>query len=169
MKWTPSCDIAFKKLKEALFSEPVLKIPDCDKPFVIQTDASDRGVGGVLSQLGSDGVEHPVAYFSRKPLPREEKYSTVEKECLAIKLSVQTFHVYLLVKPFTIGTDYRCLEWLDHMKENNSRLSRWSLFLQPYQYQVVYRPGHKNGNADALSRGTYCGQTSLPQEKRKEV
>ena len=110
VKWTPSCDIAFKKLKEALCSEPVLKIPDCDKLFVVQTDASDRGVGGVLSQLGSDGVEHPVVYFSRKLLPLEEKYSTVEKECLAIKLSVQqTFHVYLLGKPFTIETDHRCL------------------------------------------------------------
>ena len=169
VKWTPSYDIAFKKLKEALCSEPVLKIPDCDKPFVVQTDASDRGVGGVLSQLGSDGVEHPVAYFSRKSLPREEKYPTIEKECLAIKLSVQTFRVYLLGKPFTIETDHRYLEWLDRMKESNLRLSRWSLFLQPYQYQVVYRPGHKNGNEDVISRGTYCGQTSLLQEKGKEM
>jgi len=151
VNWTPASDIAFRKLKEALCSEPVLKIPDFEKHFTLQTDASDRGVGGVLSQHGEDGAEHPVAYFSRKLLPREEKYSTVEKECLAIKLSVQTFRIYLLGRPFTIETDHRFLEWLDRMKENNLRLSRWSLSLQPYQYNVVYRPGHRNGNADALS------------------
>ena len=88
---------------------------------------------------------------------------------LGNKISVQTFRVYLLGKPFTIETDHRYLERLDCMKESNSQLSRWSLFLQPYQYQVVYRPGHKNGNADALSRGTYCGQTSLLQENGKEM
>ena len=60
---------------------------------MVQTDASDRGVGVVLSQLGSDGVKHPVAYFNHKLLSREEKYSTVEKECLAIK-SVSRHSVY---------------------------------------------------------------------------
>ena len=169
MKWSPACEIAFRKLKEALCSEPVLKIPDFKKTFILQTDASDRGIGAVLSQHDDSGMEHPIAYYSRKLLPREEKYSTVEKECLAIKLSIQTFRVYLLGRPFIIETDHHSLEWLDRMKENNARLCRWSLFLQSYQYKVVYRPGHKNGNADALSRGTFFGQTSLPQEKGEEV
>ena len=92
-------------------------------------DASDRGVGAVLSQHDDSGVEPLIAYYL---LPREEKYSTVEKECLAIKLSIQIFRVYLLGRPFVIETDHHSLEWLDRMKENNARLSRWSLFLQSY-------------------------------------
>ena len=93
-----------------------------------------------------------MAYFSRKLLPREEKYSTIEKECLAIKLAVQAFRVYLIGCPFVIQTDHRSLEWLDRMKENNARLTRWSLCLQPYQFEVKYRPGKGHINADTLSR-----------------
>ena len=150
--WSADCDTAFKELKGLLCSCPVLKSPDFDKPFVLQTDASDRGVGAVLSQLDDEGAEHPVAYFSRKLLPREERYSTVEKECLAIKLGVQIFRVYLLGRPFTIQMDHRSLAWLDRVKENNSRLTRWSLALQSYNFEVQYRAGKMNQNADALSR-----------------
>lgn len=100
--------------------------------IILQTDASDHGVGAVLSQLDEEGKDHPVACFSRKFLPREEKYSTVEKECLG----VQTFRVYLLLRVFTIQSDHRALEWLDRIKENNAQLTRWSLSLQPYQFKV---------------------------------
>ena len=139
LQWTKECVNAFDKLKHHLRSSPILKSPDFDRDFVLQTDASDRGVGAVLSQTDQEGVEHPVAYFSRKLLPREEKYSTVEKECLAIKLGIQNFRVYLLGRPFTVETDHHCLEWFDHLKENNARLTRWSLALQPYAFKVVYR------------------------------
>ena len=145
--------LAFRKLKELLCSAPVLYAPNYEKEFILQTDASERGVGAVLSQTDDEGEDHPIGYFSRKLLPREEKYSTIEKECLAIKLGIQAFRVYLLGKPFTIQTDHRALEWLDRVKENNARLTRWSLLMQPYQYRTQYRPGRINGNADALSRG----------------
>ena len=167
VKWTSECNEAFKALKQLLCSAPVLRSPDFTREFVLQSDASDRGVGAVLSQLDDEGDDHPVTFFSRKLLPREEKYSTIEKECLAIKLAVQTFRVYLLGAPFVIQTDYRSLEWLDKLKENNPRLTRWSLALQPYQYCVVYRAGKANSNADALSRGfpSTSGATSVSQEK----
>ena len=151
--WTPSCEIAFQKLKEQLCSAPVLRSPDFEKMFTVQTDASDRGVGAVLSQADGEGGDHPIAFYSRKLLPREERYATVEKECLAVKLGVEAFRVYLLGRPFVVETDHRALEWMDRMKENNMRLTRWSLFLQPYNFTVRYRPGKSNGNADALSRG----------------
>ena len=105
--WTPACSKSFEELKKHLCSDPVLKSPDFKRPFILQTDASNRGVGAVLSQIDAEGEEHPVAYFSRKLLEREEKYSTIEKECLAIKLAIQAFRVYLLGKPFTIQTDHR--------------------------------------------------------------
>ena len=164
VQWNSECGRAFEKLKSLLCGEPVLKCPDFEKPFVLQTDASDRGVGAVLSQL-YEGEDHPVAYFSRKLLPREEKYSVVEKECLAIKLAVQIFRVYLLGRSFTIQTDHRSLEWLDRLKDANNRLMRWSLALQPFQFSVQYRTGKANANADALSRAFSDGATGVSLEK----
>ena len=107
--------------------------------YILQTDASKRRVGAVLSQQSEDEGDKPMAYFSRKVLLREEKCSTIEKQCLAI-------YRY---------TDHRSLEWLDWMKENNARLACWSLLLQPYQYTMEHKPRVKNGNADTLSRLAY--------------
>ena len=107
----------------------------------------------MLSQVGDDYLERPVAYFSRKLLPREVKYSTIEKECLAIKLGVEAFRVYLLGKDFIIQTDHRSLVWLDKLKDKNMRLARWNLILQQYSFRVFHGADRKNGNADALSRG----------------
>jgi len=125
--WTVKCEKAFNTLKTALCQSPILKSPDFERKFILQTDASDIGVGAVLSQLDEEGKECPLAYYSRKLLPREKRYSTVEKECLAIKLAVEHFKVYLLGKPFTIHTDHRSLIWLNKLKDKNSRLTRWSL------------------------------------------
>ena len=150
--WTDICNTAFTTLKALLCSTPILKTPDFSKPFILQTDTSERGIGAVLTQQDGAGEEHPVAYFSRKLLPREEKYSTVRKECLAIKVACHVFRVYLLGRPFTIQTDHRALQWLDRLKENNARLTRWSLALQPFNFFVVHRAGRINGNAGALSR-----------------
>ena len=96
VNWTPGCQQAFDELKRILCSSAVLRSPDFTRPFILQTDASNRGVGAVLSQRDTNGVEHPVAYFSRKLLPREENYPAIEKECLAIKLATHAFRVYLL-------------------------------------------------------------------------
>ena len=73
------CDVAFQELKSILCSSPVLASPDFSRSFILQTDASERGVGAVLSQCDDDGQKHPFAYFSRKLLPREEHYSTLRK------------------------------------------------------------------------------------------
>ena len=151
--WTDECDRAFVSLKTALCSAPVLYSPRFDIPFILQTDASDRGIAAILSQvLNKDGSDHPIAFFSRKLLPREQRYSTVEKECLAIKAGMEAFRVYLLGRPFTVQTDHRALAWLYRLQDSNSRLACWSLALQPYDFTVVHRKGTANGNADALSR-----------------
>ena len=157
VQWNEECTKAFETLKRCLCYDPVLKSPDFTQQFVdvvLQTDASDRGAGAVLSQRGSDGEEHPVAYYSRKFLPREERYSTVEKEVLRRRLNSQSrhFEVFVIGRRFAIQTDHRSLEWLDKLKESNPRLCRWSLSLQSYLYTVEHRPGKANGNADYLSR-----------------
>ena len=71
--WTPKRDIAFQNLKKQLCSDPVLRSPDFAKQFIVKKDAADRGVGAVLSQSDDNNEDHPVAYFSRKVLPYEEK------------------------------------------------------------------------------------------------
>ena len=93
VKWTTDCVKVFNQLKDALCSNPVLKSPCFDRTHILQTNASDRGVGAVLRQCDDLGDEHPIVYYSRKLLPREQHYSTVEKECLAIKLSIEAFKV----------------------------------------------------------------------------
>ncbi len=122
--------------------------PDFNRVFILQTDASGVGVGAVLSQ--GENEDHTIAYFSRKLLPREISYSTVEKECLAIILAVKHFKAYLLGRSFLTQTDHRALQWLDKFKEKNARLTRWSLLLQPFNFAVQHRRGL--ANADALSR-----------------
>ena len=135
------------------------------KPFVLQTDASKSGIRVVLSQADEEGVEHPVAYYSRKLLPRETHYATVEKECLAVVSGVKFFRVYLEGTKFTVETDHRSLEYLQRMRETNGRLTRWSLSLQPYDYTIRHRAGVDNGNADGLSRTANPRESSLEKER----
>lgn len=152
--WLEECQAAFTKLKQALVEAPVLQNPNFNRPFVLQTDASDRGIGAVLSQDGADGQEHPIAYLSRKLLTREVSYSAVEKECLAIVWGVQKLHTYLYGRSFTIQTDHQPLRWLNQIRDKNQRLLRWSLTLQQYRFVMEHRSGAANRNADGLSRAT---------------
>ena len=153
IEWTPSCKEAFRMLKAALQEPAVLNVADPSCPLILQIDASDRGLGAVLSQKSVDGIEYPVAYASRKLFPREENYSVIEKECLAIVWALKFFHTYLYGHMFSIESDHQPLTWLQRMKNANGHLMRWALPLQPYHYSLGHRPGSKNGNADGLSRG----------------
>ncbi len=107
--WGPTEDEAFQRVKAALTSEPVLRAPDFNCPFLLQTDASNTGLGAVLSQV-QDGEEHPVIYISRKLTPAEHRYAAVEKEALAAKWAVLELRYYLLGRvhshygpcPFTV-------------------------------------------------------------------
>ena len=150
--WSKRAEFAFQKLKEVLTTAPIMRNPDFQRTFILQTDASGVGVGAILSQGEGESEDSPIAYFSRKLLPREQAYSTVEKECLAIVLAVRHFRAYLLGRPFVIQTDHRALQWLHQFKEKNARLTRWSLVLQPYSFTIQHRKGKANANADALSR-----------------
>ena len=167
VRWTEDCEAAFGKLKELLVTPPVLKVIEPEKPYILQTDASELGLGAVLSQLGDNSGEHPVAFASRKLLPREKNYSVIEKECLAIVWSLQVFRVYLLGQKFTIETDHQPLSWLDKMKNTNHHLTRWALAVQPYRMELQHRRGSLNKNADGLSRGplTSIGRVAVTTEQ----
>ena len=107
--WNDKWETAFSRLKGLLVTPPVLKVVEPGKPYILQTDACESGLGAVLSQLEEDGEEHPVAFASRKLLPREKNYSVIEKECLAIVWSLQVFYVYLFGQKFTIETNHQPL------------------------------------------------------------
>ena len=154
--WTQSCQEAFDKLKAILKSEPVLAAPDFQKPFKLAVDASDVGAGGVLLQEDESGVDHPVCYFSKKFSKCQKNYSTIEKECLALILSIQHFEVYISSSSslVTVYTDHNPLTFLRKMKNKNQRLLRWTLLLQEYNLDVRHIKGRENVVADALSRMT---------------
>ena len=150
--WAEDCDKAFQTLKDKLSSFPVLHLPNFSKPFVVQVDASERGLGAVLCQSSEDGFEHPIVYCSRKLLDREQKLSTTEKECLGIVWAVETFKPYIYGTTFTVETDHNPLVWLDKCKDVNQKLLRWSLILQQYSFTIRHKNGSDHKNADALSR-----------------
>ncbi|CAK1592478.1 unnamed protein product [Parnassius mnemosyne] len=142
---------SFNNCKQILTNAPILQYPNFDEPFILTTDASDVALGAVLSQ-GKIGSDKPVAYASRTLSDIEAKYSTIEKELLAIVWAVKYFRPYLYGRKFVIYTDHRPLTWLMSLKDPNSKLTRWRLKLAEYDYTVVYKKGRQNTNADALSR-----------------
>ena len=157
LQWTDESISAFKDIQQALGKNPVLHSPDFDKPFILQTDASDRGIGAVLLQ-GPPEDQHPLAFISRKLEPREVRYSTVEKEALAIKWALDSFKYYLLGREFIIQTDHKALQWMQRMKDTNGRITRWYLAMQPFRFTVQHIPGKLNVTSDYLSR---CFNESL--------
>ena len=158
-RWNEEAQRAFEDLKKALLTEPILRLPDFDRQFVVYTDASDYGLGAVLAQNFADG-EAVVSYASRQLSSSERNYSTIQKECLAIVWALQYFHHYLFGRTFVIVTDHRPLKWLQTMKPKSAQMERWMCDLQAYSFEVKHRPGKCNGNADFLSR--------CPVEEKKE-
>lgn len=142
---------SFEMCKELLTHAPLLQFPDFTKPFILTTDASNFAVGAVLSQ-GTIGSDKPIAYASRKLSDTESRYSTIEKELLAIVWAIKHFRPYLYGRKFIIYTDHRPLAWLNSLKEPNSKLTRWRLRLEDYNFDIHYKKGKQNTNADALSR-----------------
>ena len=151
VKWTGECQRALELLQKHLNSQPFLILPDVNSKFVLRTDASSRGVGGVLLQY-REGVLRPVKYVSRKLLPRESRFSTIERECLAIIWTIGKLALYLSNTHFTLQTDQRALQYLNSCNYKNSRLTRWAILLQEFKFNVQHIPGADNIIADYLSR-----------------
>ena len=149
--WKQEHQTAFDSLKQAIISFPVLRNPDFDKVFILQADSCDRGTGAVLLQV-FEGKKLPIQYLSKKLLPRERQYSTIDKECLAIVRAVSVLREYLEGREFIIETDHFPLQWLNKMKVQNQRLLRWSLLLQEFKFKIHHIKGKDNKVADSLSR-----------------
>ena len=152
--WTPECQHAFESVKSLLSHAPVLAAPDLSRPFKLEVDASAGGAGAVLLQEDAGGVDHPVCYFSRKFNKHQVRYSTIEKETLALLLALQHFEVYVGSSPLpvVVFTDHNPLIFLSRMYNHNQRLMRWALVVQDYNLDIHHKKGSENVLADALSR-----------------
>eukprot|EP00731_Ephydatia_muelleri_P023718 Em0015g1301a len=161
-EWNESCQNAFDQLCACLVSAPVLAFPDYSKTFILDTDASENGIGAVLSQGQDDGSECVIAYASRSLSRQEQRYCVTRRELLAVVEFVHHFRCYLLGQHFTLRTDHGSLIWIQNFREPEGQLARWIERLQEYNFTVVHRPGIRHGNADALSRMPcrQCGRDS---------
>ena len=150
-RWTNECQNAFEDLRRRLVTTPVLAYPDYTRPFILDTDASDTGIGAVLSQLGPEGEETVLAYASRSLSKPERRYCVTRRELLATVYFTKHFRHYLLGRHFTLRTDHCSLVWLKNFKEPEGQLARWLECLQEFDCEIVHRRGCKHTNADALS------------------
>lgn len=149
--WDDACMAAFSQLRDRLSSAPVLALPDPGCRFIVDTDASNLGVGAVLSQEVEAG-EKVVAYYSRTLSRQERNYCVTRRELLAVIAALHHFRPYLYGQPFLLRTDHASLTWLLSFREPEGQVARWIEALQSYQFEIQHRPGHLHGNADALSR-----------------
>ncbi|KAK3560616.1 hypothetical protein QTP86_012142 [Hemibagrus guttatus] len=152
--WGPEAELAFNKLKCRFTSAPILILPNPEIPFTVEVDASDVGVGAVLSQRGADNKLHPCAFLSHCLTPTERNYHVGDRELLAVKLALKEWRHWLegAKHPFQVLTDHKNLEYIQQAKRLNPRQARWSLFFNRFQFILSYRPGSKNLKPDALSR-----------------
>jgi len=150
-RWGPEEEQAFRTLKRALASAPILACPDFNRQFIIQTDTNATGLGAVLTQHFEEG-ERVIAYASRTLNGAEKNYSATELECLAVVWGIRHFRGYLEGYRFSVITDHQALRWLQRIESPTGRLARWMLELQQYTFDVRYRRGQLNRVADALSR-----------------
>jgi len=151
---TNECQQAFELLKEKLISAPVLSYPNFDLDFVLETDASIKGLGAVLSQRKPGSACHPIAYASRSLSNPERHYSITELETLAVVWAIQHFRTYLYGHDVTVITDHSAVRAILDNPESNGKHARWWLkvFGSGINHlKVIHRPGRENTAADALS------------------
>ena len=161
-EWTQQCQGAFDHLRKCLMTTPILAFPDHSRHFMLDTDASDTGIGAILSQVQDDGGEAVIAYASRSLSRQEQRYCVTRRELLAVVEFIHHFRHYLLGVHFTLRTDHGSLVWIQNFKEPEGQLARWLERLQEYTFTVVHRPGNQHTNVDALSRVpcNQCGRVT---------
>lgn len=150
-KWGPEEEAAFQKLKTALTSYPVLRLPDFSKKFVLQTDGCGSGLGAQLVQE-YDGNFLPVAFASRPLNKHEKNKSTIELECLAVVFGLTRFQQYLEHREFVLQTDCSALTWLLNHPRQVGKIARWITFINSFKFTTQHIRGENNPVADCLSR-----------------
>lgn len=165
--WTSEAEDTFNELKSRFTSAPILVQPDPSQQFIVEVDASDSGVGAILSQRSAtDQKLHPCAFFSLRLSPAERNYDVGNRELLAVKLALEEWRHWLegSEQPFIVWTDHRNLEYIRSAKRLNARQARWTLFFGRFNFTLTYRPGSRNIKPDALSRQFSFQESSVSPE-----
>ena len=168
LTWTAECEEAFWKIKRHLSNAPILAFPQLDVPFILDTDASDCGLGAVLSQV-QDGQERVIAYAARALSKAERNYSTTRKERLALVWGSEHFETYLYGRRFLARTDHNALCWLRNFKSPRGQVARWLERLSDFDFDVQHRSGRLHNNADGLSHFPWDEQGAMLREVESEV
>ena len=157
--WTEIEQEAYDKLRQFLIEAPVLAYPEPGTEFILDTDASLEGVGGVLSQV-QQGQERVIAYYSKTLSPAERNYCVTRRELLAVVMAAKHFRPYLYGRPFKLRTDHASLRWLYKLKDPHHQVARWLEILSEFRFELEHRAGRLHENADGLSRKecTACKQ-----------
>lgn len=152
-QWDQEAQLAFTDLKERFATSPILRQLNQDQQFVVEVNASESGVGAVLSQC-FEGKLHPCAFFSHRLSPAERNYDIGDRDFLAVKLALEEWRHWLegAKHPFIVWTEHKNLEYIRSAKRLNSRQARWALFFTRFNFSITYRPGSRKIKADALSR-----------------
>jgi hypothetical protein len=153
-RWTEAHEQAFQKIRDLVANDPVLLLPNPDRPFEVETDASDYAIGGQLGQRDDNGKLHPVAFFSKKIAGPQLNYPVHDKELMAIIEAFREWRPYLsgTTHEVQVYTDHKNLRYFTTTKELNQRQTRWAEFLSQFNFVIHYKKGTENARADALSR-----------------
>lgn len=159
---------AFEKLKVALVTAPILAYPrfgEEDEPFILDTDWSQdfNTIGGVLSQV-QEGEERVISYGAKKLSASQKNYSPTKGELFAIVHFIRLWRYYLRHRKFILRTDHAALQWIRTMEAPQGMIARWFETLANHEFEPVYRPGPKHGNADALSRISHAEAADEDEE-----
>jgi transposase InsO family protein len=152
--WDSKTTNAFNTLKLAFIQAPTLAHFNPEFRCIVETDASDYAIAAILSQLGTDGILHPVAFHSRSMSPPELNYEIYDKELLAIIEAFRHWRHYLEGSRHQVEviTDHKNLEYFMTTKQLTRRQARWSEFLADFDFLIRYRPGRLGAKPDALTR-----------------
>lgn len=161
-RWTPACQKSFEEIIEKLTSSPVLGFANPELPYILHTDASTTGLGAALYQE-QDGQSRVIAYASRGLSRSEARYPAHKLEFLALKWAVtEKFHDYLYGNTFTFITDNNPLRYILTTAKMDATSYRWLANLSTYSFDIKYRAGKQNQDADGLSRRPHGELTNDP-------
>ncbi|MGL5708693.1 MAG: reverse transcriptase domain-containing protein [Aeromonas sp.] len=173
INWDEEAEKAFIKLKKHVLNGTHRSQPNFNQQFILTTDASNEAIGAILAQEDENRKRNMIYAFSRKLDQTQSKYSTTDKELLALVKGIEHFRHFLLGREFIVETDHKALQYLWTNKNLNTRLFRWALRLQEYSFIPRYIKGEVNP-ADILSRPTECidvisDDQKLSKEEKNEV